>query len=304
MKKVAHFVVFIVLFSQFSCGQETKNMTSKEVDIDKYWTQGLAEINVYALSQNRYQENHNGQLISVFVREDFLHQKQVKNERYTNQNTTPILKNIQLRKFTTGVYDYSMFTSTFTPLDRTRFPKTLKVSSSSQEWCGNVYLQFNYRDNAYQTELRSYFEGEGDQNVIINDGILEDELFNVLRMDPNSLPQGNFQMIPSANYVQLKHAKLASTAAKGALQHYVEKEFSGIDLKEYIIEMPALKRTLRIVFENKAPYKIVGWLDSYPSAFDNKIRTTKISLQKQKMLDYWSKNSLKDVKLRKELGIH
>ncbi len=304
MKKVAHFVVFIVLFSQFSCGQETKNMTSKEVDIDKYWTQGLAEINVYALSQNRYQENHNGQLISVFVREDFLHQKQVKNERYTNQNTTPILKNIQLRKFTTGVYDYSMFTSTFTPLDRTRFPKTLKVSSSSQEWCGNVYLQFNYRDNAYQTELRSYFEGEGDQNVIINDGILEDELFNVLRMDPNSLPEGNFQMIPSANYVQLKHAKLASTAAKGALQHYVEKEFLGIDLKEYIIEMPALKRTLRIVFENKAPYKIVGWLDSYPSAFDNKIRTTKISLQKQKMLDYWSKNSLKDVKLRKELGIH
>ncbi len=304
MKKVAHFVVFIVLFSQFSCGQETKNMTSKEVDIDKYWTQGLAEINVYALSQNRYQENHNGQLISVFVREDFLHQKQVKNERYTNQNTTPILKNIQLRKFTTGVYDYSMFTSTFTPLDRTRFPKTLKVSSSSQEWCGNVYLQFNYRDNAYQTELRSYFEGEGDQNVIINDGILEDELFNVLRMDPNSLPQGNFQMIPSANYVQLKHAKLASTTAKGALQHYLEKEFSGIDLKEYIIEMPALKRTLRIVFENKAPYKIVGWLDSYPSAFDNKIRTTKISLQKQKMLDYWSKNSLKDVKLRKELGIH
>ena len=304
MKKVAHFVVFIVLFSQFSCGQETKDMTSKEVDIDKYWTQGLAEINVYALSQNRYQENHNGQLISVFVREDFLHQKQVKNERYTNQNTTPILKNIQLRKFTTGVYDYSMFTSTFTPLDRTRFPKTLKVSSSSQEWCGNVYLQFNYRDNAYQTELRSYFEGEGDQNVIINNGILEDELFNVLRMDPNSLPQGNFQMIPSANYVQLKHAKLASTAAKGALQHYVEKEFSGIDLKEYIIEMPALKRTLRIVFENKAPYKIVGWLDSYPSAFDNKIRTTKISLQKQKMLDYWSKNSLKDIKLRKELGIH
>ncbi len=304
MKKVAHFVVFIVLFSQFSCGQETKDMTSKEVDIDKYWTQGLAEINVYALSQNRYQENHNGQLISVFVREDFLHQKQVKNERYTNQNTTPILKNIQLRKFTTGVYDYSMFTSTFTPLDRKQFPKTLKVSSSSQEWCGNVYLQFNYRENAYNTELRSYFEDEGDQNVKINDGILEDELFNVLRMDPNVLPQGAFKMIPSANYIQLKHATLASVAAKGALQNYEEKEFSGTNLKAYIVEMPSLKRTLRIVFENKAPFKIVGWLDSYPSAFDNKIRTTKITLQKQKMLDYWSKNSLKDATLRKELGIY
>ncbi len=303
MKKVAHIVSIILLFTQFSCSQETKKTPPKEVDITKYWTQGLAEINVYKLSQNRYQENHDGQLISVFVREDFLHQKQVKNERYTNQNTTTILKNIQLRKFTTGVYDYSMFTSTFTPLDRKQFPKTLKVSSSSQEWCGNLYVQFNYRNNAYDTELRSYFEGEGDQNVTINDGVLEDELFNVLRMDPNAVPQGDFKMIPSANYIQLRHAKLVSVAAKGALQNYEEKEFSGTNLKEYIVEMPSLKRTLRIVFENAAPYKIVGWLDSYPSAFDQKIRTTTITLQQQKMLDYWSKNSLKDAKLRKELGI-
>ncbi len=296
-------LLFVVLFSQYSCSQGVDKTAQKEIDIEKYWTQGLAEINVYTLSQNRYQENHDGQLVSVFVREDFLHQKQVKNERYTDQNTTPILKNIQLRKFATGLYDYSMFTSTFTPLDRKQFPRTLKVSSSSQEWCGNMYLQFNYRDNSYKTELRSYFEGEGDQNVTINEGILEDELFNLLRMDPNLLPKGDFQVIPSANYIQLKHAKLTNVAAKGMLKDYDDKEFSGTNLKEYVLQMPSLKRTVRIVFENNAPYKIVGWLDSYPSAFDKKVRTTKITLQQQKMLDYWSKNSLKDVKLRKELGI-
>jgi len=209
-----------------------------------------------------------------------------------------------LRKFTTGVYDYSMFTSTFTPLDRQQFPKTLKVSSSSQEWCGNMYLQLNYRDGMYKTELRSYFEGEGDQNVTINDGILEDELFNILRMDPNTLPQGDFRLIPSANYIQLKHAKLASVSAKGTLKNYTEKEFSGTNLKEYVVAMPSLQRTLKIVFEQEAPYKIVGWLDAYPSAFDKKVRISKVTLQRQKMLDYWSKNALKDATLRKELGIH
>lgn len=304
MKKVALIISFVLLFFQYSCSQTTQKSQQKEVDISKYWTQGLAEINVYSLSQNRYKENHEGQLISIFVREDFLYEKQVKNERYTNQNTTPILKNIQLRKFPTGVYDYSMFTSTFTPIDREQFPKTLKVSSSSQEWCGNVYLQFNYKDNAYNTELRSYFENEGDSNVIIKEGILEDELFNLIRLDPNSLPQGDFEVIPSANYIQLRHVKLTSVAAKGTLNTYIGKDFSGTDLQEYTVSIPSLKRTLNIVFENQAPYKIVGWLDAYPSAFDKKVRTTKVTLKQQKMLDYWSKNLLNDVKLRKELGIN
>ena len=74
-----------------------------------YWTQGKAEVNVYELSQNRYKDNHPGQLVSVFVTEDFLTDKQVKNETYTNPKSTWTFKNIQLRKFTTGIYDYSLF---------------------------------------------------------------------------------------------------------------------------------------------------------------------------------------------------
>ncbi len=62
-----------------------------DVASNKYWTQGKAEVNVYELSQNRYKENHPGQLVSVFVTEDFLTDKQVKNERYTHPNSTWIL---------------------------------------------------------------------------------------------------------------------------------------------------------------------------------------------------------------------
>jgi len=281
------------------CSYAQKN----DVATNKYWTQGKAEVSVYELSQNRYKENHPGHVVSIFVTEDFLTDKQVKNEYYKNKNSTWILKNIQLRNFTTGVYDYSMFSSTFTPIDRNQFPKSLKVSASSQEWCGTIYTQFNYRDNEYKVQQRSYFEKEGDVDTKIKEGVLEDELFSVLRMNPEFLPKGEFMVIPAANYIQLRHLQLQNYKAIGSIRTYKEKEFKGDKLNEYRLVFPDLNRELRIVFENKAPYKIVGWLDTFPSAFDGKRRTTKAVLQKQKMLPYWSQNSLKDRSLRKELGL-
>tara|TARA_R110001632_G_scaffold102272_4_gene210368 strand:- start:2653 stop:3552 length:900 start_codon:yes stop_codon:yes gene_type:complete len=276
-----------------------------DVASNSYWTQGKAEVNVYEVSQNRYKENHPGQLVSVFVTEDFLTDKQVKNETYTSKSSTWILKNIQLKKFTTGVYDYSLFSSVFTPIDRGQFPKSLKVSASSQEWCGTIYTQFNLIFNTdYKVEHRSYFEKEGDKTTRIKRSFLEDEVFTVLRMNPTLLPKGNVQFIPPANYIQMKHLPLQSFKAKTTLNSYDKEDLPGGDLMEYKIEYVQLKRTMRIVFENKAPYKIIGWFETFPSAFDGKLRTTRAVLKQQKMLPYWSQNSLKDATLRKELGLN
>jgi hypothetical protein len=79
---------------------------------------------------------------------------------------------------------------------------------------------------------------------------------------------------------------------------------SGKNLMEYKMEYAQLKRSMSIIFENKAPYKIVGWFETFPSAFDGKLRTTSAILKAQKMLPYWSQNSLKDEHLRNELGLH
>ncbi len=275
------------------------------VAVDNYWSQGKAEVNVYEVSQNRYQENHSGQLVSVFVTEDFLTDKQVKNERYINENSTWILKNIQLKKFTTGVYDYSLFNSVFTPINRNKFPKSLKVSASSQEWCGTMYTQFNLiLDTDYKVEHRSYFESEGDRVTRIKKSYLEDEVFTVLRMNPLLLPVGTVQLIPPANYIQLKHLQIKSYKAITSLIPYDKKEISGSNLMQYKIVYPELNRSIRIVFENKAPYKIMGWFEKFPSSFDGKSRTTSIILKTQKMLPYWRQNSLKDKYLREELGLH
>jgi hypothetical protein len=275
------------------------------VAVDNYWSQGKAEVNVYEVSQNRYKENHSGQLVSVFVTEDFLTDKQVKNERYINENSTWILKNIQLKKFTTGVYDYSLFNSVFTPINRNKFPKSLKVSASSQEWCGTMYTQFNLiLDTDYKVEHRSYFESEGDRVTRIKKSYLEDEVFTVLRMNPLLLPVGTVQLIPPANYIQLKHLQIKSYKAITSLIPYDKKEISGSNLMQYKIVYPELNRSIHIVFENKAPYKIMGWFEKFPSSFDGKPRTTSIILKTQKMLPYWRQNSLKDKYLREELGLH
>jgi hypothetical protein len=275
------------------------------VAVDNYWSQGKAEVNVYEVSQNRYQENHSGQLVSVFVTEDFLTDKQVKNERYINENSTWILKNIQLKKFTTGVYDYSLFNSVFTPINRNKFPKSLKVSASSQEWCGTMYTQFNLiLDTDYKVEHRSYFESEGDRVTRIKKSYLEDEVFTVLRMNPLLLPVGTVQLIPPANYIQLKHLRIQSYKAITSLIPNDKKEISGSNLMQYKIVYPELNRSIHIVFENKAPYKIMGWFEKFPSSFDGKPRTTSIILKTQKMLPYWRQNSLKDKYLREELGLH
>jgi hypothetical protein len=274
-----------------------------DVASNKYWTQGKAEVSVYELSQNRYRENHPGQVVSVFVTEDFLTDKQVKNERYTHPNSTWILKNIQLKKFTTGVYDYSLFTSVFTPIDRIAFPNTLKVTASSQEWCGTIFTQLNLQKNGYRYQQNSYFEKEGDVLNKVPQVFLEDEIYTVLRMGPNFLPTGDFEMLPALNFMQLKHLPNSPFAANAVIEAYTENEFKGEELHQYRIRMPALKRELRILFENKAPYKIVGWLDTFPSAFDKKTRTTKAVLTQQKMLAYWGQNRLKDAALRKELGL-
>ena len=67
MKTSIFKALFIIsLFTVGGICAQTNN-----VAVDNYWSQGKAEVNVYEVSQNRYQENHSGQLVSVFVTEDF-----------------------------------------------------------------------------------------------------------------------------------------------------------------------------------------------------------------------------------------
>jgi hypothetical protein len=281
------------------------NASKESTGLSKYWYQGKAELNRYELQQNRYGDLHPGEAVVIFVTEDFLTDRQVKNDNYSNPNSTPILKMNMLRRFTTGLYDYSIMSSVFTPTKVEEWPQTLKVTTSSQDWCGHSFMQINYqpKEQAYQQTLRSYFESEGDRVDNIDYAILEDELMNRLRMDPNTLPTGTFQIIPSTTVLRLRHLPFAAVIGEGEIKDYEGADFDGDNLKVYIVQFPGMNRTLEIIYQNELPYIIEGWTDTYPSMFDRKARTT-IAKRKETILSpYWQKNNPEDEALRDDLGL-
>ncbi|MBL7791329.1 MAG: hypothetical protein JNK77_03320 [Saprospiraceae bacterium] len=270
--------------------------------LSSYWYQGKAEVTRYELIQHRYRGLHKGEAVMVFVTEDFLTDKQVKNEKYTNPNSVLVLKNNAIRKFDTGIYDYSVMASVFTPVGRADYPHTLKLTNTVQEWCGQTYLQVNLKDNLYETGSFSYFENEGDKHLSVPAIPLEDELYNRIRINPGKLPQGEIELLPGAMHVRLMHIDFKPLKAVATLDTYSGKEIKGKDLRVYRLQYPSLNRTLEIIFEAAPPYRIAGWLDTHPS-FDKQMRTTIARSTHTTLTDYWNKNNVEDVSLRKKLGL-
>ncbi len=274
--------------------------------LGKIWYQGKAEVSRYDLEQNRYNGVHPGELIMIFVTEDFLTDKQVKNDNYSNPNSTPVFKNNQLRKFTTGLYDYSIMTSVFTPTKVKEYPFTEKITTSAQDWCGQAFMQINKnKGGGFQMQLLSYFENEGDQNISLEeDAILEDELFNRIRMNPEALPVGKIRLYPGTLYTRLAHKPFGLVDAEASMDEYIGEEFSGKQLQVYRLHYPGFDRSLEIVFEKKEPYQIEGWIETYSSAFDKKNRRTVAKRTSTEWIDYWAKNQPGDRKIREQLGIN
>lgn len=255
-----------------------------------YWYAGKAEISSYKLEQARYGEMRNGTAALIFVTEDFLPEIQVKADRQ-NEANVPVLKVNMTKNFNTGIYPYSVMTSTFYPVFEEKH--AIKVSQSMQEWCGHQYAQINNRDQ-YEVKSHSYFEGEADQNFTLPKDVLENELWTQLRIDPSALPTGNFNAIPDFSFTRMKHIPLKAYKAKGTLTP-----------TSYTLEYPEIARTLVINFSEAFPYTIESWEDTYVDGYgaNGKALTTKATRIKTIKSAYWSKNSNADAELRSELGL-
>ena len=270
--------------------------------LSDYWYEGKAEINTYTLAQARYGEIHPGQVSLIFVSEDFLTDKQVKNDNYTNPNSTPIIKTNMIRRFVTGTYDYSIMSSVFTPTETSSQPHTLKVTTSMQDWCGQTFTQLNYQgEKVWKSQLRSYFEGEGDLNELLPADFLEDEVFNRIRSGWKQLPTGNFRVIPNTSFLLMTHQPYKAHAAVLTLGDYAGDEFEADNLKRYVVDFTNLGRQLEVVFDADAPYVIRGWNETIKSRGQE--LTTTARLTHQVKAPYWSQNSVADRGKRANLGL-
>ena len=301
MKKVFFALSLLTIVSCQSNAQKSEALKVDQNIID-YWSDGTAELNSYDLEQMRYGELRRGTHMQIFVAEDFLTKKQVKNESYKNKNSAWVLKRIETRQFLTGIYQYNMFTSAFTPFDVFHHPHSLKVSSSSQEWCGTTYAQLNYKDKSYDYQLHSYFEKEADDKTEIKNALTEEEILTKIRFGESHLPKGTFNIIPSQIVTRFLHLPLKSYKAKAVISKYQGQEFE-TKTKVYTLDIPDLKRTLKVFYTEDAPHTILGWDDSYMNPFGKDTITSTARLKKQLKEKYWQRNSNADQHLRLELGL-
>jgi len=266
-----------------------------------YWYNGQAEISRYQLDQVQYGAVNPGEAVLIFVTEDFRTDTQVKLESDAKDKATSVLKLNSIRRFVTGIYDYSLYSSVFTPIDTKQYERSHKVTMSAQDWCGQVYTQLNLNGGKYDVMKRSYFEKDATEDFKIAAAWLEDEIWTRLRMNPAALPMGETQVIPAAYAARLAGQKLEPQKALGTLADYKGDAFTGKALQQYSLNYPAAQRELRIVFEKAFPHAIAGWEETYPSR--GKTLTTRATKTEQVRSDYWSHNAPVDTTLRKELGV-
>lgn len=279
---------------------EANPKTSVQLNADYFG--GEAEVLTYELNKARYKDVHKGEAILVFVKEDFLTDVQVKNDNYSNENSIPVLKCNYFQRFATGMYDYSIMTSVFTPTFYDTVNHSIKLTCSSQDWCGQTFMQLNNRAQ-YEVALNSYFESEGDELTKLDKVYQEDELFNLLRMNPQVLPTGDFQILPALNYLRTSHQPMKAYAAKARLENYVVDENATPDLMIYSLEIPVLQRRLNIVFDPKDNNLITEWSEIYPTVFDGELKTTTAKLKARMKTPYWNLNSTRDTHYRDSLQL-
>lgn len=257
-----------------------------------YWYQGKAEVSSYALTQARYGQAHDGKAVLIFVTEDLDTKTQVKLDPCAARSAKPVkvMKLNTLREFVTGLYDYRMMSSVFTPVRITDEPHSLKVVTSTQDWCGQTFLQANWKGNRYDLNGFSYFENEGDTQGRLKAAWLEDEVWTRIRIDPSSLPQKEIEITPGFVQARLEHRAPAVEKAYGAL---MDKDSSRI----YTLRYSSIARELEIEFEKAFPHRILRWRET-----DNGQSTSAVLINTL-VTAYWMQNTAADEVWRDRLNL-
>ncbi len=244
------------------------------------WLKGEAEISSYDLEQLIDGENRRGKAVFIFEMENFSKTKQVRLDDPSGNadDRIPVLKYNQIRRLATGLYDYSFMESVFTPVNFVDFPHSLKATTSIQDRYGQAFIQLNLADNKYQVSSYSFREKEGDKIQTISAVMLEDELWNRLRLDPSSIREGNFDLIPSTSFGWLQ---LQSLKPRKARIRFEKQEVN----QQLIVEYLHFERTLTIGFETEFPHKILNWTEQ-----DGKDISSKGTLRKSLKTVYQQNN--------------
>jgi hypothetical protein len=223
------------------------NQETNKTFID-YWKNGKIETTKYDLKEDSISVGEGSLTFNI----DYV-------EGVNKSDSIQVLHSDFTGKIHKENYDYSAMTSAYLPLNLTIRPHAMKVIDSVQEPTGNSFLELSQIPKSYEINAKNTFKEKTKEHFILERKNLEDELWSKVRMNPNDLPTGDIEMIPSFSYWQSVRKSPNIYEAKAELKDYVGTEFTGKKLKIYTVDYPDLKRNLLIVFEGEFPFEIVGW---------------------------------------------
>jgi hypothetical protein len=213
-----------------------------------YWKNGKIEITKYDLKEDSISVGEGSLTFSI----DYV-------EGVNKTDSIQTLHSDFSGKIHQEKYDYSAMTSTYLPLNLTVRPHAMKVINSVQEPTESSFLALSQIPKYYEMIAKNTFKEKTKEHFVLERKNLEDELWAKIRINPNDLPTGDIEIIPSFAFWQSVRKSPNIYEAKAELKDYVGTEFTGKKLKIYTLDYPDLKRNLSIVFEGAFPFEIVGW---------------------------------------------
>ncbi len=175
------FVVWLAGFvSCQSSAQDTRAYLHKNWAQDKLWDDGKAEVAQYDAERRVYGKIRSFDYVYVLVKETFNREYQVKTDRYDRDDLYAVMKVNKFCRIETLKYPYHYLTSLF--FKREAPDEVHKLTTTSQEWCGNTAKSFLNKSNRYEYQYMSYWDGQGNGLTKIPKGPwFEDQLSYTLR---------------------------------------------------------------------------------------------------------------------------
>lgn len=262
-----------------------------------HWGDGKAELSVYRGEMSRYGELRDAEVVLIYVTEQHSRESWVKDQRAPDEKSLQVMKLNHIARFRTGIYPYSVMTSTFSPVDdygTFRF-QPFKSTLTAQEWCGHVFHGLWIGADEFTSQMHSYFAREEDERAIIDTPkgtLYEDALFVQLRGLDGAFNNGgdwSGTLVPRLWVRRKKHESLRPVDAEITRE---DSDYDGTPVTRFTLRYEDQTATFDVAKE--PPHLLLRWTRS---------DGTQMKMVGSERLPYWKLNRPGDQSYLEELDI-
>ena len=257
------------------------------------WSDGRAEMSSYRGTVARYGAPRPAELVLIYVTEPLDRETLIKDDDAPPGQRVNVIKLNAALRFQTGIYPYSILTSTFAPVDA-YYPERfapVKITMSAQEWCGHVFAGVWPGAGSFLSRGLSYFasEGERDESIEVPAGALyEDALPIQLReLDGPFAGGGDWEgtLVPSLWRARRDHTALRPIAAT------ITRAREG-DVTRFTLRAGDYERVFEV--EATGARRILGWATNEGESM-RVVATDRLA--------YWELNQVGEESARERIGL-